>query len=542
MGEAWSRKARFVVLTLPLLFTIIYFLNNYNYGIRQPRPIDQQTSYTNGKGKGSGKGNDNGLRPPSTHGGSDWWAEFFSRLETVRPYAAPVAFEGRARADNWKPDVDYERPDMIQMAAMDESNLRASHASFISQLPNFARHLPFARNTTGIVTTAGTKNFGMVVSFALMVRQTGSRLPIEVVLDSAAPWVKKLCTHTLAPMDVKCLYLEDAWRGLDTTVAMPKFERFQWKAISIVACSFQNVLFLDADALPVLKPDPVFAPGAEPYTSYGFITYPDFWTPSSSPLFYAIAGDVDVPPLNARTTSESGVMWIDKARHADTILLAVYYNYFGPDHYYAMLTQHGPGEGDKETFFHAALILDTLSRKTGGYQQPLEWTKNADGKKKGYWDIKKMPKVHGRTAKGKWRGMFMMQIDPREDYRAETQKLKSVKHTIGARGLDERYFTDSSFLGHISNLTFNQDDRLYMFFHHNGAKLDFTQINDEESGLVATNDEERYVRLWGNPDWIIDRTGRDVERRLFTDAMAIWCETEFHEVCDKMKQIHAQAY
>lgn len=585
-------KARYLVLlAVPFLCTLAYFITRPAYTWRPPAHAAPRT------------------RRPGTVSNetADWWVEFFTRLNNTQVTASPTKIKGKARAGNWHPDVDYARPDLWRLSEDDEARFRQSHTSIVKQLPDFARHLPYRAGTTGIVTTAGAANFGQAVSVMLMTRQTGSHLPIEIVLDSSSEWADWVCANMMPRFNTTCVYLEDMWVSLHPFV--PKFLRYQWKFISIVASSFQNVLFLDADCLPVLNPDSIFEPGAEPFTSAGFITWPDFWTPSSSPLFYKIAGDVEVPPLTARTSSESGIMVYDKARHGDTLLLASYYNYNGPRHYYDVLTQHGvSGDGDKETFLQAALVLDALRRR-GDYEPPTGWMKPGVGVKKGYWDVKRMPSVHGRTAKGKnWNGMFMQQMDPVEDYRTVMAATEEAKHEDKAQDKNEarpkemprhrpdeevraenkappprarrRWFwrsrgnhkpetssdkapppqteqdkpesirqedflTDSSFLATVGNLTFKHNDGRFMFFHHNGVKPDFTRILDKKAGIVAVNDEGKYIRMWGPPGWIIRRTGRDVEKLWWQDSMQIYCHpdmTQWAPVCAKMQEVFDQVY
>ncbi|GMF65764.1 unnamed protein product [[Candida] boidinii] len=57
-------------------------------------------------------------------------------------------------------------------------------------------------------------------------------------------------------------------------------------------------------------------------------------------------------------TSESGMVMVNKIEHAETLLLILYYNIYGPDFYYPMITQGGAGEGDKDTFIAAAYALN----------------------------------------------------------------------------------------------------------------------------------------------------------------------------------------
>ncbi|KAK3991068.1 mannosyltransferase putative-domain-containing protein [Cladorrhinum sp. PSN332] len=493
---------------------------------------------------------------------SDWWIEFFSRFERTRPRASPLRFKEGAGGENWKPDFDKPRQSKFELSDRDLNNLRESHSEFISQLPSFARHLPYKAHTTGIVAAAGKKNFGQVISTILTTRRTGSKLPIEIIIDSTDPWIDALCADALPKhYDAHCVYLLDQWAGMNPFT--PTFKGFQWKFIAMVASSFQNVLYFDADILPVHNPDPLLAPNAEPYASTGLITFPDFWTSTASPYFYQIVGDLPVPPLTARPSSESGIMFFDKRRHADTILLASYYNYNGLSHYYPMLSQHAPGEGDKETFLQAALVLEGL-RKKGAYREPTEWMVAGAGVKKGYWDVKRMPVVHGRTNKGEWRGAFMQQMDPMEDYKVVMKAVQEAKakdqqsdnkNSNNKKGgsssslIDRRrkpfdtspYHTDTSFLDKVGNLTLKHDDGRFMFFHNNGIKPDFARIRDYS--IVVTDEEDKYVRLWGDPSWIIKRSGRDVEKHLWLDSQELYCNnTALTDVCEEITKVVDQLF
>ncbi|KAK3290677.1 mannosyltransferase putative-domain-containing protein [Chaetomium fimeti] len=511
--------------------------------------------------------------------GSLGFVRHFSQKSFLDIGKAKLSLRGRSL--NWKPDVDGTRLDRLNLTEEAVAIFRESHASFVNQLPVFASHLPYRAGTTGIVTTAGERNFGQAISLVLMARRTGSLLPIQIMLDSSAPWIDLVCSETMPRLNATCVSLPDMWA--DTDPPAPKLARFQWKFISIVASSFQNVLFLDTDCLLVRNPDPIFDRGSEPFTSAGFITWPDFWASTTAPRFYEIAGDLEVPSVNSRTTSESGIMVYDKSRHADTLLLAAYYNYNGPKHYYTILCQRGAGEGDKETFFQAALVLEAL-RGRGAYKQPTTWMKPGVGVKKGYYDVKKMPRSHGRTVKGKWRGMLMMQADPMVDYqgvmaaiekadkkeimapakadRNETraspgrrtrQHFRDNGDPLHKRGEaatvnEEDFMTDSSFLGTVGNLTWEQLDHRVMFLHHNGVKPDFTRLLDEKSGLAATDEKGKYMRLWGDPGWLMDSFGRDVEKVLWEDSMRIYCQNKLEafdrlrEVCARMGLIYAKVY
>lgn len=536
-----SRGAKYLIFVL--LIALVFIRINKHDNSRYPGQLTRPTVPTIPVAAGI----------PGYHDPTDWWIEFFTRLRTTQAKVPPVVVKGVATGYNWRPDIDAVRPELLRLTHNTEAKFRQSHAAFIEQLPNFARNLPYEVGTTGIVTTACASNFGQAVSLVLLTRQAGSQLPIQIVLDSTAPWVDFLCENEMPRHNATCLYISSMWTKLNPFIT--RLQRFQWKSIALVASIFQNVLFLDADCFPVFNPDSIFEKGAEPFTSAGFITWPDFWASTASSLFYKIAGEVEVPPLTARATSESGVMVYDKARHADTLLLGVYYNYNGPARYYTMLTQHGPGEGDKETFFQAALVLDAL-REKGVYSPPTEWMKPGVGVKKGYWDVKTMPQAHGRTAKGKkWRGMFMQQMDPTEDYRAvmdavekaaaDNTPAQKTTTTITPNPVDT-YLTNSTFLSATGNLTITPDTSRFMFFHHNGIKPDFTRILDKNVGMQAEGDDGQPLRMWGDPDWIVARTGRDIERLWWEQSMAVYCQPGMLRwwagVCKEMKRVWGRVY
>ncbi|KAK4163356.1 mannosyltransferase putative-domain-containing protein [Cladorrhinum sp. PSN259] len=538
-GLPAGRARILLLLLLPFVFTLVFFFSRYGTldKLLPPRP---------------------GIGPaPSPKGKpSDWWIEFFSRFEKTRPKLPLPELKHNAYGHNWRADFDLPREEMLELSDREFNELRSLHDEFISQLPTFARHLPYKPHTTGIVTSAGSKNFGQVISVILTTRRTGSKLPIEVILDSSDDWIDNLCAGHLKQYDVTCVYLDKVWAGLDQVFNFSpksKFEWFQWKFIAMIASSYQNVLYFDADVLPIFNPDPILAPGAEPYASTGLITWPDFWVSTSSPLFYKIAGDIDVPLLTTRATSESGIMVFDKRRHADTILLAAYYNYNGFSHYYPMLSQRGPGEGDKETFLHAAIVLEGL-RKKGTYQEPTEWMVPGAGVKKGYYDVKKMPVSHGRTNRGQWRGAVMQQMDPMEDYKAvmkAIQESKAKQHQTKKDSFVDRrrpfdttpFHADTSYLEKTGNLTLKWNDSHYMFFHSNGIKPDFAKILDSQSALASTDEEEKFIRFWGDPGWIIERTGRDVEKLLWLDSQQLYCiRTTLTNVCEKITQVVDQLF
>ena len=134
-----------------------------------------------------------------------------------------------------------------------------------------------------------------------------------------------------------------------------KVTHYQLKSLAMLFSSFAEILYLDSDSIPVIDPSmELFS--TEPYKSSGLVIWPDFWVSTESPIFYTVAG-LSFPPDLPKSSSEAGQVLINKRTHLQTLLLAIYYNIYGPDYYYPLLSQGVLGQGDKETFMAAALVL-----------------------------------------------------------------------------------------------------------------------------------------------------------------------------------------
>jgi len=135
-----------------------------------------------------------------------------------------------------------------------------------------------------------------------------------------------------------------------------KISHYQYKALALLFSSFEEVLLLDSDSMALVAPEKDLF-NSEPYTSAGLVVWPDFWQATESPKFYKIAGLPGMPMNLPPTSSETGQLLVNKKTHLKTLLLATYYNIYGPDHYYPLLSQNALGQGDKETFMAAAAVL-----------------------------------------------------------------------------------------------------------------------------------------------------------------------------------------
>ena len=236
------------------------------------------------------------------------------------------------------------------ISARDASACRDSHVAITRGLTSYPQSL-FAKK--GIVMLAGGRYSGFAPTGLGMLRETGSTLPVEVWMKDPVEERRGWCQE-LQQEGMACRFLSDY---MDVGVLK---HGYQYKIFTILFSGFEQVLFLDADNVPVQNPDTVFA--SEAFTSTGAVLWPDYWKSTSMPELPFIIGlsDGATTMLEDERTVESGQVAWDKSRHWKSLLLATYYNYYGPQVYYTLITQGWAGWGDKDTF---PMALRSLRQK-----------------------------------------------------------------------------------------------------------------------------------------------------------------------------------
>ncbi|KAI6809682.1 hypothetical protein KC327_g6473 [Hortaea werneckii] len=124
----------------------------------------------------------------------------------------------------------------------------------------------------------------------------------------------------------------------------------EMKVFAMLFSSFEEIVLIDADNLPLQPPEKLFE--SEEYRETGALLWPDLWRNDNVDWIEYIAGisDSRSEALWNQTSFESGQIIWDKKRHWKSLLLAVYYNYLGPPMYYTLLNSGQAGWGDKDTF------------------------------------------------------------------------------------------------------------------------------------------------------------------------------------------------
>ncbi|KAG7193800.1 uncharacterized protein KQ657_000493 [Scheffersomyces spartinae] len=305
----------------------------------------------------------------------------FTRRETGKK------FGGRYYSGTNTPRYTFEEltKDRLKVAEEKLNDLRLHHQQIVDHL----RQLPLPPRKffkgKGIVIMSSREFLpGALVTIGQL-RELGSKLPIEVVLDFEADYDADMCEKLLPKLNTKCVIIE---RELTTDVMKELHMKggFQLKALGILVSTFDHTILLDADNVAVKNFDKLFESAA--YKETKFILWPDLWHRGISPSYYDITeteiGELvdreglpngqnyleylkldhrtgqafsDFKGVNPGQLVESGQMVFSKNEHFRSLVLALYYNVYGESHYYALLYQGTFGVGDRETFLPALAVM-----------------------------------------------------------------------------------------------------------------------------------------------------------------------------------------
>lgn len=398
-----------------------------------------------------------------------FWRTFSPILEEYAPQCpSPVRQEGtKTPLDIRFGAEDLARPDLLFMSADEVDTMRIAHSGFMDKIKQDELGLVYRPGTRGIVSTAGGTYLPVMVISIRMLRKTGSALPVEVFL-SRTEFEPLICNNVLPALNARCVVLTDI-------VGSEEISHYQYKIYSILFSSFEDVLFLDSDSFPIYDPEPLFT--NKPFTETGLVMWPDFWYMSESPFYFTISSQVN-SSLGERPATEAGELLYSKAKHTYSLLLATYYNAYGPSHYFRLLSQGAPGEGDKETF---------------------PWAARAFGEP--FYYVKEPVRSIGYLIPGKdiVDGTAMVQYDPRDDILNTSQPSTDPSAIPSAKPL---------------------------FVHANFPKFNPATIFESDR---PTKDAERHFRrVWKDREAVISGFELDLERRFWEEIKATACELEHH--------------
>jgi alpha 1,2-mannosyltransferase len=374
------------------------------------------------------------------------------------------------------------RPDLILLPDVDRVKMQETHTNFLQKVRDSEELKPvYSPGTRGLVSTAGAHYFPVFVTSLRMLRRTGTVLPVEVFVKDEGEYERKICDEVLPDLNARCRVLSEIVGASGAESASTKVEvaHYQLKIFAMLFSSFEEILWTDADCFPLYKPDQLF--DSEPFKSTGMITWPDFWASTASPHYYSISGQA-TPSMTLRQSSEAGQLMLSKKNHQGTLLLSAYYNYFGPSHYFRLLSQGAPGEGDKETFLQAASAVGEPFYAVSECVKPIGHAKPDGG----------------------IAGSAMVQFDPIEDY-----------HHVGQ---DKWRVVDPSVAANASRA---------FFVHANFPKFDPATVfrNDSETKPTLGPDGSDS-RAWLVANDTLRRFGYDVEKAYWEEIRWVSCKLE----------------
>lgn len=266
-----------------------------------------------------------------------------SLLEEYSPAASkPIEAVKGATVDRWPADQNAELMDILDTSPKQVLEIMERHSGFIKAVEaKLPRYTARQKHSQGIVTVAGGSYFPPLMVSLRLLRRTGTTLPVEVFLPEEE-YEAQLCEEVLPTLNASCRTFAEIGS---------KISHYQYKVFAIILSSFEDTLWLDADNFSLHDAASLFT--SIPFRRTGMVVWPDIWQTSISPAYYLIAQRKPTA-VSARASTESGQLLVSKTRHWKTLLLAAYYNYYGPEYYYPLLCQGGAGCGDKETFLPAA--------------------------------------------------------------------------------------------------------------------------------------------------------------------------------------------
>jgi alpha 1,2-mannosyltransferase len=403
-----------------------------------------------------------------------FWKALEFALTSNGPGIGRPTQHGKVPEIRYNANEDQAFDEKIEMSSDDVDKMRRAHENFMKAISVHRLEPVYNPGTRGIVCSAGGSYLPLIAVTLRILQKHGSNLPMEVFVRSGDEYESYICDKVFPILNARCVILSEI---LDAAPHPVDIRGFQLKIFALLFSSFEEVLFLDADSLPLQDPASFF--DSEPYVSRGMILWPDFWYVTPSKYFFEISG-LDRPKNSLRASTESGQFLVSKKSHWKTLLVAAYYNYWGPEHYYPLLTQGGAGEGDKETFLAAARVA-----------------------KQSFYDVSEKVLELGNEDPdypSQMLGTAMVQFDPVEDHRLTSSGIWRTKNPKAAAHPKPVFI-------HINLLKFNP-----------GRVYDDTLIMRWPNGS--------YRRAWTKEPETVALFGSDVERMYWQESKVVACELE----------------
>ncbi|ESZ92341.1 hypothetical protein SBOR_7290 [Sclerotinia borealis F-4128] len=400
---------------------------------------------------------------------------------------------------------ESERIDHLKLSDEDFNMSSTAHSKVLEILPEYDDLITYNENSRGIITVGGGPYTPALLVSIRMLRRTNCTLPIEVFIPTPTDYDPYTCNTILPSLNAQCIMLP-TFENTTITIA-----RYQYKSVALLFTTFEHTLFLDADNFPLVNPTPWF--DSAPYSLTGMITWPDFWANTASPLYYLLSNQ-SIPALQTQHAStEAGAILISRSTHHRTLLLAFYYNLFGPGFYYELLAQNGiGGEGDKETWVAAAQALGA------SYYQVRERNHALISGEAGEEDLDRVLSMVQYDFVGDWEANSIVadltpdsnpNPTPNPDPQSNTNTNTELKQKETQNELEIQTPKPPT--------SRNTPGAQIVFLHCNRVKMNPAEVLDR------LDDFQERGRMWGSRESTVRRFGRDVEKEVWGEVLEVAC-------------------
>ncbi|SCU80560.1 LADA_0B08284g1_1 [Lachancea dasiensis] len=353
-------------------------------------------------------------------------------------------------------------------------------------LPLFHHLEEAAFQGEGIVIVGGGKYSLFALPAIKAIREnSGTKIrhsiPIEIIIPPKDNADRAFCENVVPKLDplgrTKCVFLDEI---LDEET-LSHIDGYQIKPLAALVSSFKKVLLLDADNYVVNSIEDYFK--HKTFQDKGLVLWPDYWRRLHHPRLYDIMDlrvatqeisrnsiDDATPSYMYKVNSkdapfhdmngalpdggtESGQILVDKEKHLDTLIFSLYLNYNGQSFYYPLLGQGFAGQGDKDTFVLASLVLHG---KDSWYQvkTPVDalghWADQKD-------EIRLTPEELAKAEdKKSFRGTAMLQHDYVEDVNFKSLAREMIHNSVRDKA---HAFCDEWSESHKGEFSSKEDER-----------------------------------------------------------------------------------
>ena len=262
----------------------------------------------------------------------------FDTFRTHKPVPNQIVIHRKAETSR-----TYQGDKLTQLTSLRFNEIettKQTHRAAVSHLLGFpAIHF----DGQGVV-IVGDGSFARVALHSMRMLRRSTNLPIELWVLNKREYDERDCTE-LSALSVR-------FRTLDEYLPDEVMATSQLKCFAMLLSSFEEVLLLDPDNFPIASVDDVFTAGQ--YSSNGVVIWQDSWASTASPWLYQI---IERHQAFFGTCETGQLLW-NKRTHFHALLLACYYNFYGPTYFYPLLSVGEAGQGDKETFLLACFVMN----------------------------------------------------------------------------------------------------------------------------------------------------------------------------------------